>query len=58
MASDLILAIDQGTHSTRAIVFNARGRVVALARRPVTLQRHSRTEIEHTKVRHPHACRL
>ena len=37
MASDLILAIDQGTHSTRAIVFNTQGKVVALARKPVTL---------------------
>ena len=46
MTAELILAIDQGTHSTRAIVFNARGRVVALARKPVALQRHSRTEIE------------
>jgi glycerol kinase len=46
MASDLILAIDQGTHSTRAIVFNTQGKVVALARKPVTLQRHSRTEVE------------
>jgi len=46
MASDLILAIDQGTHSTRAIVFTTRGKVVAIAREPVTLQRHSRTEIE------------
>ena len=46
MASDLILAIDQGTHSTRAIVFTTRGRVVAIARNPVTLQRHSRTKIE------------
>lgn len=46
MASELILAIDQGTHSTRAIVFTIQGRVVALARKPVTLRRHSRTEIE------------
>jgi len=46
MASELILAIDQGTHSTRAIVFSTRGSVVALARKPVTLQRHSRTKIE------------
>ena len=32
-------AIDQGTHSTRAIVFDAQGRAVAHASRPVTLQR-------------------
>ncbi|MGB5439882.1 MAG: FGGY family carbohydrate kinase, partial [Gammaproteobacteria bacterium] len=46
MASALILAIDQGTHSTRAIIFDGEGRVVALARRPVTLLRHSQTEVE------------
>jgi len=46
MASELILAIDQGTHSTRAIIFDTRGRVVAHARQPVTLQRHSSTEVE------------
>ena len=46
MPDELILAIDQGTHSTRAIIFDIKGRVVALARRPVTLLRISRTEIE------------
>ena len=46
MTAELILAIDQGTHSTRAIIFDIKGRVVALARRPVTLLRISRTEIE------------
>ena len=44
--SDLILAIDQGTHSTRAIVFDSQGRVVCSARQTITLQRHSRTRIE------------
>lgn len=42
----LILAIDQGTHSTRAIIFDARGRVVSIARQPVALARKSRREIE------------
>ena len=46
MPADLILAIDQGTHSTRALIFDIKGRVVALARRPVTLLRHSQTEVE------------
>ena len=46
MTAELILAIDQGTHSTRAIIFNTQGRVVALARQPITLKRHSLTEIE------------
>lgn len=44
--TELILAIDQGTHSTRAIIFDARGRVASSAQQPITLQRHSRTEIE------------
>ena len=43
---DLILAIDQGTHSSRAIIFDAHGHVVASAQQSITLQQHSRTEIE------------
>lgn len=46
MIEDLTLAIDQGTRSTRAAVFDGRGRLVALARRPVALQRLSRSAIE------------
>ena len=42
----LILAIDQGTHSTRAIVFDSQGHVVASARQSIELQRLSRIEIE------------
>ena len=42
----LVLAIDQGTHSTRAIVFAAGGRVVSSAQQPVALDRRSRGEIE------------
>jgi glycerol kinase len=44
--TDLILAIDQGTHSTRAMIFDTRGRVASSAQQSVTLQCHSRTEIE------------
>jgi len=44
--SDLILAIDQGTHSTRAIIFDSHGRVVTSAQQSIGLQRNSRTEIE------------
>jgi glycerol kinase len=44
--SDLILAIDQGTHSTRAIVFDSQGCVVTSARQSIGLQRLGRTEIE------------
>ena len=42
----LTLAIDQGTHSTRAIIFDAGGRVVSMAQQPVSLNRQSRREIE------------
>jgi len=48
--TDLILAIDQGTHSTRALVFDMRGRVLGSAQQSITLQRHSRTEIEQLPV--------
>ena len=42
----LLLAIDQGTHSTRAIAFDLQGRAVAQAHRPVGLQRLSRSVVE------------
>jgi glycerol kinase len=41
-----ILAIDQGTHATRAIVFDGQGREVASAQQAVMLHRHSRSEVE------------
>jgi glycerol kinase len=44
--SDLILAIDQGTHSTRAIIFDSHGCIVTSAQQSIGLQRNSRTEIE------------
>ena len=47
---DLILAIDQGTHSTRAVIFDMRGGVTSSAQQSITLQRHSRTEIEQSPV--------
>jgi len=46
MPDTLTLAIDQGTHSTRAVAFDAQGRRVALTRRPVSLAARSRTEVE------------
>jgi len=42
----LILAIDQGTHSTRAIVFDARGGAVAQARQQIALQVRGQGEVE------------
>lgn len=48
--SDLILAIDQGTHSSRAIIYNLQGRVAASAQQSISLQQHSRTEIEQSPV--------
>jgi len=47
---DLILAIDQGTHSTRAIVFDSHGHAVCSAQQSVALQRHSRNKIEQSPV--------
>jgi glycerol kinase len=44
--SALSLAIDQGTHSTRAIVFDAQGKAIAQARQTVTLQTRSHSEVE------------
>ena len=42
----LTLAIDQGTRSTRAVVFDAHGRQLELGRAPVDLQMISAAEIE------------
>ena len=39
MTDQAILAIDQGTHASRAVVFDRRGRMMAVAMRPVALQR-------------------
>jgi len=38
MTGDLVLAIDQGTHSTRAVVLDHLGRQLAMEQRPVSLQ--------------------
>jgi glycerol kinase len=43
---DLILAIDQGTHSTRAVIFDAQGRQVAMAQQAVDLQVLGNTRVE------------
>jgi glycerol kinase len=40
------LIIDQGTHATRALLFDAAGQVVATARQPIGLTRHSADRIE------------
>jgi len=37
-ADDLILAIDQGTHSTRAVIFDVQGRQIAMAQQAIDLQ--------------------
>jgi glycerol kinase len=42
----LTLAIDQGTHSTRAAVIDAHGRKLAISRAPVDLQSISPAEVE------------
>jgi len=46
MPGDLILAIDQGTHATRALVFDRQGREIGQARVPVDLQRHGEDRVE------------
>ena len=43
---DQVLAIDQGTYSTRAILFDSEGQVVCSAQQAVGLHRISRSEIE------------
>jgi len=50
MSELLTLAIDQGTHATRAAAYDGHGRMVAHARRPVSLQRSGRTEAEQSPV--------
>ena len=42
----LTLAIDQGTHSTRAVVFDPQGRVLAQSRQAVRLHARSHSEVE------------
>jgi glycerol kinase len=46
MSHDLLLAIDQGTRSTRAVVFDDQGRQLAIARRPVTVEVRNGHEVE------------
>ena len=46
MDSELTLVIDQGTHSTRALAFDAAGHVVASAQQPIALHRISADRIE------------
>jgi len=46
MGGALTLAIDQGTHATRALVFDEHGRRLASSYRPVSLQVRSRAVVE------------
>ena len=46
MGEALTLAVDQGTHATRAVVFDGHGRAVAWASRPVALDVRSRAVVE------------
>ncbi len=46
MPSDYLLAVDQGTFSTRAVIFSATGKQIALSRVNVRLNVISRAEIE------------
>ena len=44
--SDQVLAIDQGTHSTRAILFDNEGKVICSARQSIGINRLSGSEVE------------
>lgn len=46
MPGPLTLAIDQGTHASRALVFDASGQLVAQVQRPVALLRHGADRVE------------
>lgn len=46
MSAKYILAIDQGTHSTRAVIYDGAGKQIVLSRSAVQLNVISRTEIE------------
>jgi glycerol kinase len=43
----LLLALDQGGHASRAILFDDRGRIVAVAKRPVATRRVGAHRVEH-----------
>ncbi|UPT72704.1 MAG: FGGY family carbohydrate kinase [Elusimicrobiota bacterium] len=47
MARDLLLALDQGSSSSRAVLFDLKGRIVALAQRPVRTKRPKAGWAEH-----------
>ncbi len=44
--ADRVLAIDQGTHSTRAILFNSGGQVICSAQQSIGINRLSGSEVE------------
>lgn len=44
---DLLLALDQGSSSSRAVLFDTRGKIVALAQRPVRTKRPKAGHAEH-----------
>jgi glycerol kinase len=45
-----ILAIDQGTHASRAVVFDTAGRILAVAMQPVALRRLDAVQVEQNAV--------
>ena len=47
MSRDLLLALDQGSSSSRAVLFDLKGRLVALAQRPVKTRRPKAGWAEH-----------
>ena len=49
-SNDLYLTIDQGGHASRAIVFNARGEMIAQAHRDISIHRYDDHFVEHDPV--------
>lgn len=48
MAASWVLALDQGGHASRALLFEPGGRLVAQAERRIATQRHGRDRVEHS----------
>src|SRR5690349_18951633 len=47
MTDDLYLALDQGGHASRAILFDARGKALAQSHAPITTRRGAGDTVEH-----------
>ena len=50
MAGYGVLALDQGGHASRALIFDARGKVLAKAERRIATRRDGKLKVEHSAV--------